>query len=137
MPSENVSTSVAKTVLYQRLLDGWSETPVRIDGEEYDPVPGSPYVIAMLLGERSEQHALQKPGNRPYKRDATFRVQRRGPHGVGTVDEDAWVEAMKVLFEGIEVDGVRCNVSSVRPPRSDGPWRLRTVDFEVYYFERR
>lgn len=135
--SENVSTTDAKRILYARLIDGWTATPIMVDGEGYSPVSDQAWVWVGLLDERSRLNAIRGVGKRPFRREATFRIQHRGPLDGGTINEDLFVESMKALFEGVNIGGIHCNDCSVRPPRSDGPWRLRTVEFDVWYVERR
>jgi len=123
----------AREYILQRFVDNIGAVSYTFANENYDPTPGTDWVLFEILELDSTQETLGVTGNRKYERSGFLRARVFTPINEGTATSDSIVTTIRTTFEGVSFDGIRCYDAVARETAPDpkNTWFQQVV--EVYF----
>lgn len=110
---------------------GWAAQgrtePATFSGEEYDPPKGLPWVRLTILGGTRSQ--VEFGNDRRFRADGVVRVNAFLPAGEGEGLVEDLADAVKNIYEGRTIDGVRFFTTEyTRSGQFEDAWQVFNID---------
>lgn len=128
----------ARTSVYQRWIDNWTQTPFVFEGEADKALFSGTADWARLIYRNTGggQKTLGKATNRKYERFASVLVSIFVPVDTGTTTAATLAQAARAIFEGVSFSGIFFNDGVVREiGEGDGRWFQTNVEVFSDYEE--
>lgn len=118
----------AREAIYGRFISAWgTETPYVFGNEQYTPPApaggaASSWVRLLVRETKSEQYTLGAVGQRKFRRQGQIILMIYALANAGEKRSDVLAQKFRDIFEGADIDDVRCFDAHVIEQGNEGAW---------------